>query len=89
MATDPDAALARARANVRHMRSAHGSRTPWLDRWEAILQQGPDHVMRALVAETEESADLRQSSPFAGVLTDRQRSHALAAFRKFERGRTG
>lgn len=81
VARDPRGALEKARANLRTMRSAHGLRNPWVDRWERLVDAGPEAVIRALVADTPESAELRQNSPFAGVLTDRERRLALNAFR--------
>ena len=82
MAVDPESVLAKARANLRVMRAAHGHEVPWLGRWEAILDNGPDQVMRVLVGEGQEHGELRQNSPFAGVLTVRQRRRVLQAFRR-------
>jgi hypothetical protein len=71
------------------MRSAHRDPGPWARRWEQLLDAGPEAVIRALVAATPESAELRQNSPFAGVLTDRERRLALRSFRSADmRGRT-
>lgn len=81
VARDPRGAIEKARANLRTMRSAHQGRNPWVDRWERLLDAGPEAVIGALVADTPESAELRQNSPFAGVLTDRERRLALNAFR--------
>lgn len=67
------------------MRSAHQGRIVWLDQWERLLDAGPDAVIRALVADTDESAELRQNSPFAGVLPERERRRVLDAFRVLER----
>lgn len=86
VAIDPDGTLARARANLDRMRSAHGSTVPWLRQWGEILERGPAAVMRVLVAENQMAADLRQNSPFAGALTDRQRSMALRAFERADEG---
>jgi hypothetical protein len=66
------------------MRAAHGRRIPWLDRWDRLIDAGSEVVIRALVAETSEGVELRQNSPFAGVLTDRERRLALAAFRSVD-----
>lgn len=84
VARDPQGALAKARANIRRMQSAHRARSPWVDRWERLIDAGPEAVLRALVADTPESVELRQSSPFAGVLTDRERRRALDAFRSLD-----
>lgn len=88
VAIDPERALARARANLDRMRSAHGSDIPSLRQWAAILDRGPEEVMRVLVAENPVAAELRQNSPFAGILTDRQRSLALRAFGRADRAGT-
>lgn len=85
IAIDPEGTLALARANLARMRAAHGSDIVWLRHWAAILGRGPEEVMRVLTGENPVSAELRQNSPFAGVLTDRQRSLALRAFRRAER----
>ena len=85
VAIDPEGALARARANLGRMRAVHGSEIPWLRQWESILDRGPEQVLRVLVAENPVSIELRQNSPFAGVLTERQRSLALRAFRRADR----
>lgn len=63
------------------MRAAHGTPVPWLDAWERLIEAGAQAVVRALVADTPESVELRQNSPFAGVLTELERQKALTAFR--------
>jgi excisionase family DNA binding protein len=85
LASAPDAAIAKARRNLRLMRAVHEVRPPWVDRWERILVAGPEEIMRVLGAETAEAIELRQNSPFAGVLSERERSAALRAFRAVER----
>jgi hypothetical protein len=84
IAMDPGGALEKARANLRTMRSAQQGRNPWVGRWERLVDAGPEAVIGALVADTPESAELRQNSPFAGVLTDRERRLALNAFRSID-----
>jgi hypothetical protein len=41
--------------------------------WQAIFAGDPRSVAAAIVAETEEACALRQVSPFAGVLSPRER----------------
>jgi DNA binding domain, excisionase family len=84
---DPERSLAKARANISRMRAAHRAPATWLDAWERVIEAGAQAVVRALVADTPESVELRQNSPFAGVLTDVERRKALAAFRAVD-GRT-
>jgi hypothetical protein len=81
VAKDPTSAFRIARANLRRIGRAHRQPSPWLARWQQLLDLGPEAVIRALVADTAESRELRQNSPFAGVLTDRERLRALDAFR--------
>lgn len=85
VAKDPTSAMQRASTNLRRMRRAHRQPSPWLARWQQILDLGPEAVIQALVGDTAESRELRQNSPFAGVLTSRERSLALDAFRSIAR----
>lgn len=87
IAKDPKSALRKASANIRLMRRAHRQPSPWLARWQQIVDLGPEAVIKALVGDTAESRELRQNSPFAGVLTTRERSLALDAFRSVARAR--
>jgi len=77
----PDAVLAKARANLGRMRAVDldGRTLPWLERWEVLLSRRGVELVEMLLATDQASVDLRQTSPFAGVLTDEQRQAALAA----------
>jgi hypothetical protein len=74
--------LAVARANLRRWSKRSGSNTPaWLEEWQAILKR-PWREVAALVTEWSPHATrLRQSSPFAGVLTPQERKRIYDAFR--------
>jgi hypothetical protein len=53
----------------------------WLKEWRQMLKQ-PWHRVAALITEpSEHGARLRQSSPFAGVLTNEERWRIYEAFR--------
>lgn len=73
----------KARGNLQLMRRTHGPgmASRWLDRWEHILDHGIDRVLDILVSRSPESVELRQNSPFAGVLSADERLAALAQFR--------
>jgi hypothetical protein len=45
--------------------------------WRELLSKPVSEVCRALSADTESMADLRQNSPFAGMLTERERRAVL------------
>ena len=83
LARDPERVLRRARRNLDRLERTHpgGMSRRWLARWRALLDRGPEAVMSVLVAETEEATELRQNSPFAGVLSSAERLAILDAFR--------
>lgn len=78
----PDRALAAARRNLGRLLAAHprGEAARQLRRWERLLSGPIDHVLDALVSRSQPSIELRQSSPFAGLLSDRERRRVLEAF---------
>jgi len=78
--TDPAAALALAHRNLAKRRSVHGPANKWLDQWQRILDQGVDTVLRVLTSEEPHAVELRQSTPFAGILTEQERQAVLTAF---------
>lgn len=82
---DPNESLVKARANIARMRAAHRVPVPWLTEWERLIESGPQAVVKTLVADTPAAAELRQNSPFAGLLTDLERRKALTAFRSVDR----
>lgn len=49
----------------------------YADRWERLLQQSVPEIRRALIDESQEADDLRQSSPFAGLLSEPERRRIL------------
>jgi excisionase family DNA binding protein len=84
VAADPVGTLALARRNIdRRLREqpASGSER-WLRRWRQLLELGPDPVMDALTSSSPASRELRQNSPFAGVLTEAERLAILESFQK-------
>jgi hypothetical protein len=87
VARSPEAAVHRARLNLARMERANRGPSRWLRHWHQVLDDGPERVIRTLTADTQEGRELRQNSPFAGVLTERERLEALAAFRANDRSR--
>jgi len=57
-----------------------GNLPPALAEWEALLAQGAEVALTALLADSERSRRLRQSSPFVGVLTPEERNHILLQY---------
>lgn len=56
--------------------------TSYLQRWEQVIEGGVDSVVPVLVGTDEVSSELRQNSPFAGVLSDIERRQVLRSFRE-------
>jgi excisionase family DNA binding protein len=82
LVADPDAVLAKAAANLKRLREIHpdGVAAVWLDRWAAVLRRGAEAVLEVLTSSAADAVELRQNSPFAGVLEDAERRAVLTAF---------
>ena len=68
-----------ARENIDTMRDVVGDNAAakWLDEWESLLSAGPDAVRAALLDPSGHGDDMRQMSPFAGLLGPAARAAAL------------
>jgi excisionase family DNA binding protein len=79
---DPEGVLDKARANLEHLMRVHagGTSMPWLVRWAAVLDSGATAVLDLLTSRAELAVELRQNTPFAGMLTASERRTALATF---------
>ncbi|GGK94566.1 transcriptional regulator [Mangrovihabitans endophyticus] len=79
---NPSAVLAAASINLRRLRRRHpdGSAWEWLDRWDAVLDEGTEAVLEALTSSAEYAVRLRRTSPFAGILAESERRRILKAF---------
>lgn len=85
VARDPVRVLAHARKNLDRFSEVHAGSTTqhWLDRWRDVLDQGPEIVMEMLTSATPDAAELRQNSPFPGVLPERERRDVLDSFSRY------
>lgn len=75
------ALLAVARANLTRWMPANRHALPWLEEWQAVIDQGLDATLALMTDPGEHATDMRQSSPFTGILTDDERSEFFAAWR--------
>ena len=82
IAQDPERALAIAKENLEHMEVVRTAPNPWLRRWRTVLSAGVDAIIAVLTSRDPEATELRQNSPFAGVLDYRERERVLEAFRR-------
>jgi excisionase family DNA binding protein len=81
----PDEVLETARRNLRHLQERHtrGQASHWLLQWERILNGSIEGVLNALTSSAPKYRELRQNSPFAGVLTEHERREVLNSFQRF------
>jgi len=85
--SDPDVAVASARANMRRMRkAARGQAQRWLDEWERLLDGPIEELLDNLTSRSPKGRELRQNSPFAGLLSSEERTEILAAWRRHTTG---
>jgi len=68
-------------ATLEHWRAAVDPRAqPYVERWQAMARQGLDACLQAATEDTDQGRALRQASPFAGILTHKER---FAFFRQW------
>lgn len=85
----PEPTLARARENLTALRAQHprGQAARWLAEWNQLLDGPTERVLEVLTSTTQYARELRQNSPFAGVLTPQEREEVLTAFTEHSRTR--
>ena len=77
---DPQAVMDLARRNLDTLSRRHPSAQPWIQAWRRALDKGPAVVLQILTSPSEAATELRQNSPFAGVITQAERRKVLASF---------
>ena len=85
LADDPAAVIARARRNLARMRARRGQATQLLREWDAILDRPVPALLAVLTDPGEWARELRQVTPFAGVLSAAERAAVYRAFAAAER----
>ena len=80
---DPANVLDQARANLDRLSRVHPSAGGWLDAWRRAMDAGPEDLLQVLTSPAESAVELRQNSPFAGVLDEAERRRVLSAFRQY------
>ena len=81
MRRDP-ALLGIVRKNMARWRTiATPNDSHYLDEWDRLLQAGLDAALSVATSESESAQALRQSSPFTGILTARERFTFLKSWK--------
>lgn len=82
---NPAKVLRIGRRNLARLQRIHtkGQAADWLARWNEVLDS-PAKTLEILTSTSPSAREMRQNSPFAGVLTTREREQALAGFKEVE-----
>jgi excisionase family DNA binding protein len=77
---DPPGVMKKARSNLAHLKHVHsgGPSRRWLAEWEKLLDGPAEGVLDALTSRAPRARELRQNSPFAGVLSEEERRGVVA-----------
>lgn len=81
--SQPIETLDMARENIMKWRESHradGMTVRYLDEWSEIIDSGLDRVVETITSRAPQACELRQNSPFAGVLPDATRIQVLKSF---------
>jgi hypothetical protein len=62
-----------ARRKLARWRSTNRIHPRWADEWERLLSRTPSQIARAISSDTPKARQLRQTSPFAGLLNAQER----------------
>ena len=86
LVADPSTVLEVARRNLKTLQDTHprGQAAHWLSEWAALLEGPAERVLEVLTSPTPWAREMRQNSPFAGVLDEDERRRVLTAYRAHE-----
>ena len=74
--------LEKAKTNLsRWCAKIDGPRPRYLQEWQEILAKPWPAIAEMMTSMSEDATRLRSSSPFAGILTEKERDQIYAAFR--------
>ena len=81
---DPNGIRSKSASNIATMRRAdpRGAARSWLDRWAALLTGPLGLLLSAMIDPSSDGDDLRQCSPFAGVMDERVRQAIIREVRR-------
>jgi transcriptional regulator with XRE-family HTH domain len=82
---DPAAVLARARRNVLHMKAQGAGGAQLLREWQVLLDRPLPALVRTLTDPDPWARELRQVTPFAGILAAQERARIYGEFAAEER----
>ena len=87
---NPDETRTVALGNLERMRArARGRALSWLDEWQRLLGGSVPDLLSAMTSRSPYGRELRQNTPFAGVLSDEERTALLEAWNAHDRSSKG
>jgi excisionase family DNA binding protein len=80
---EPEVTMKHAWRNLEELERKHpsGMASAWIARWRSLFERGTDAVLEMLTSRSPLAVELRQNSPFAGLLSQQDRTRTLDAFR--------
>jgi len=84
VAQSPKPVISRARQNLARLKQKHPDAGVLFDTWHDWLELPPRKLIFRLLDLDLEARDMRQVSPFSGVLTAGERARILSEFRREE-----
>lgn len=84
MLAEPEVVISKARDNLDRWASMHrpdGMTSRYFGEWKRVLDDGLDAIIDVVISPSQEARELRQNSPFAGVLPDETRLQVLRSFK--------
>ncbi len=79
---DPDPILIRAKRNLERLTKMHPGAQTLFDQWQNWLTLSLEELVSKMLDPLPEAREMRQVSPFSGVLGPKQRTRTLQQFRK-------
>ena len=68
-----------ARARLRRWERSQRIQPRWADEWRRVLEKPVPEIARTIASDSVRARELRQTSPFAGTLTEQERKRLVAA----------
>ncbi|MCP4767869.1 MAG: helix-turn-helix transcriptional regulator [Gammaproteobacteria bacterium] len=79
---DPEFIVRRARGNLAKLASMHPDAGTLFDKWREWLSFPPTILIDKILDQQQENCEMRQVSPFSGLLNAQQRTQVLHGFRE-------
>lgn len=89
VAVDPEMTLQLARENARRFleRGPSSGTERYLRRWLRLIDEGPEPVMEMLTSTSNVAREMRQNSPFSGVIGEQERQAILRSVQRHRAAR--